>query len=189
MGQPARRSYSLENYYSVEYGSDIKHEYYDGEIFAMAGASTPHNRISGSLIVALGTALRGSSCEPFTSDQRVTTPSGLYTYPDASVFCDEVETAGYPPHSATNPVALFEILSKSTRDYDRGAKFDLYASIPSLRYYVLIEQTEMRVEVRTRDEGEWTTTVLTEPDDFLTLPAINFRAPLREIYERVQFDG
>ncbi len=189
MRQPARRNYSLDDYYDVELYSELKHEYFQGEIFAMAGGSTQHNLIAGSLFLALGNALRGSSCAPFGSDQRVYAPSGLYSYPDASVFCEPHETEVPPPGTLTDAVALFEVLSDATRDYDQSAKFELYRSISTLRDYVLIEQNEMRVEHRTQGEdGNWATKVLSAPDEVLEISALGFRVALREIYERVSFD-
>ena len=188
MAQAARRTYSLEDYYDVELSSELKHEYFNGEIFAMAGGTTRHNVIAGNVFAALHAALRGSSCVPFGSDQRVTMPSGLYTYPDVSVFCGEVETADFPPHSAINAVALFEVLSDATRGYDLSTKFELYGSIASLRDYVWIEQTAMRVEVRARDDsGDWTTAIFTAPHEVLQLASLGVRVPLREIYERINF--
>jgi len=189
MRQPARRNYSLDDYYDVELYSELKYEYFDGEIFAMAGGSTPHNLISGSLFLSLGNALRGTSCAPFGSDQRVYAPSGLYSYPDASAFCYPHETEVPPPGTLTNAVALFEVLSDATRDYDKGAKFELYRSIPTLRDYVLIEQSEMRVEHRScGEDGNWTTKMLVAPDEVLEIVKLGFRVELREIYERVSFD-
>ncbi|MDQ3813211.1 MAG: Uma2 family endonuclease [Armatimonadota bacterium] len=191
MVQMAQRAYSVGEYFVLEKMSDIKHEYYAGTIYAMAGASPTHNRIAGNIYVALHTALDGSSCEPFGSDLRVYTPSGLYTYPDVSVICGPLEFTDHPAvpsETVTNPVALFEVCSDATRDYDRGARFELYRAIPTLRYYVLVEQTAVSVELRSRGhDGEWTSENLTSLDDVLTLPSLNFHMTLRDIYARVEF--
>ncbi|MDQ3815230.1 MAG: Uma2 family endonuclease [Armatimonadota bacterium] len=175
----------------MEKVSDIKHEYYAGSIYAMAGASPEHNLIAGNIFAALHAALRGSSCRPFTSDLRIYTPSGLYTYPDASVVCGLLEFTddpAAPSETVTNPVVLCEVLSEATRQYDRNRKFELYRAIPTLHDYILVEQTTVHVERRSRaEEGEWDSTVLTSLDDVLELPSLNFRMTLHDIYERVEF--
>ena len=192
MAQLAERAYSLDEYFMTERISDIKHEYYDGAIYAMAGGSPRHSRIAGKMFIVLANQLSGSSCEPFGSDLRIYTPSGLYTYPDISVvrgpleFTDDLRT---PSETVTNAIALVEVLSSATRNYDRRAKFDLYRAISTLRYYILSEQTSMHLELRTRNDADgWDSIVLSAPDEILELPALNFRCALSEIYERVTFD-
>lgn len=188
MVQMAQRSYSLEEYFCVEEMHETKYEYFAGSIYAMAGASVSHNRIAGNIFAALHTALQGSPCEPFGSDQRIRTPAGLYTYPDDSVICGDLEYSGDRLETVTNPVALFEVLSDSTRQYDGGDKFEFYRAIPTLRDYVLVEQAAVLVEHRYRSaDDEWTTTVLTDLNDVLELPALPFRVALRAIYDRVEF--
>ncbi len=191
MAQLAERTYSLNDYFMTERMSDIKHEYYDGAIYAMAGGSPRHSRISRTILILLERELSSSSCEPFGSDLRIYTPSGLYTYPDVSVVCGPLEFTDEPrapSETVTNAIALVEVLSSATRNYDRRAKFELYRAIPTLSYYILIEQTEMKVELRTRQENGWDSLVITAPDDVLELPALSFRCTLRDIYERVEFD-
>lgn len=157
----------------------------------MAGGSPRHSCIAGKTLIALATQLDGSSCEPFGSDLRIYTPSGLYTYPDVSVVCGPLELTDdprAPSETVTNAIALVEVLSAATRNYDQRVKFELYRAIPTLRYYILIEQTEMKVELRTRRENGWDSLVLTAPHDWLELPELNFRCALSEIYQRVTFD-
>lgn len=190
MVQLAQRAYALWEYECVEQMSEFKHEYYAGSIYAMAGASTNHNRISGNIYAALHTTLRGSPCEPFGGDQRIHTPAGLFTYPDVSVICGEIEYAVAPPQTATNPVAVFEVLSDATRAYDRDEKFGFYRAIPALRDYVLVEQSAVHIEHRSRQEdGTWTSVTLTILEDALDLSLLSFRITLADIYERVEFSA
>jgi Uma2 family endonuclease len=120
--------------------------------------------ISGNVLTLLRTALRGTTCNAFGSDLRISSPGGLFTYPDVSVICGQVEIVPDRPDTATNPVVLFEILSDATRGYDRGEKFELYKTIPSLREYVIIEQREVLVEQFRRSEaGLWSEARCTPP--------------------------
>jgi len=119
---------------------------------------------------------------------RVTTPSGLWTYPDISIVRGEAELIGHDEETTlTNPVVLVEVLSDSTRDYDRGEKFELYRSIPTLRHYLLIEQRMARVEHRWRNEtGGWANETRSALDQSVTLPDLGAELPLARIYERVE---
>lgn len=185
----SQRQYTVEDYFFVDVGSPIRHEYFDGEIYAMSGGTRVHARIAVNVIVALGAALRGTPCEPFGGDMRVKTPSGLYTYPDASVVCGKVEEIGTEERTTlVNPVVIVEVLSNSTRKYDRGEKFENYRSIASLREYLLIEQTQPSVELRQRTaNGEWTSTTIDSLDQSVHLASIDVGVPLASIYERVEF--
>src|SRR5205085_5629094 len=143
----AERHYNVEEYFAIEESSAIRHEFYGGEIFAMAGASLRHNRLVGNVYATLRTRLEGSPCEAFSHDLRVRTPGGLYTYPDVLVICGGIELSTDDRlDTVLNPTMLVEVLSDSTRDYDRGGKFALYRELPSLREYLLIEQTTVLVE-------------------------------------------
>ena len=112
------RHYSIDDYYAAELNSPIKHEYFDGEIFATAGASVAHNHIAANVLGSLRMAFRGTRCSAFGSDLRLTTPAGLFTYPDAMVIYGQIELTLDHPDTVTNPVLLVEVLSEATRDYD-----------------------------------------------------------------------
>ncbi len=184
------RLYTLEDYFSVEETAETKHEFYDGEIFAMTGASLNHNRIAANIFTALSIALRDKPCDIFTSDMRIATSSKLYTYPDVSVFCDAVELTKDKYDTATNPTILVEVLSKSTQKYDRGQKFDQYKSISTLREYVLIEQYQILVEhFQLGDNHEWTRRDYHKLTGTLNLSSVSFQVSLAEIYRRVDFDS
>lgn len=180
------RCYTLDDYFGIEeMGGEVKHEYYNGEIFALAGASFNHNHIVANLLSALRAAFINGPCDAFANDVRVSTPSGLYTYPDVVVFCGEIETAETKLAVATNPTVIVEVLSDSTKEYDRGQKFDLYKSISTLREYVLIEQDRVSIEhFHLNDTGAWEKQGYVEADKELNLSSINFRIKLFQIYRR-----
>jgi Uma2 family endonuclease len=182
----AQRHYSLDEYFVVEENSAVKHEFFNGEIFAMAGASVAHNHISGNLLALLRTNLRETTCNAFGSDLRIGSPAGLFTYPDVSVICGRVDLVPDRPDTATNPVLLFEVLSDATRDYDRGEKFELYKAIPSLQEYVLIEQGEVFIQhFRRSESGRWSETALTSLAETLHLPSIATEIAVAEVYREV----
>lgn len=180
-----QRHYSEDDYFAVEISSAVKHEFYAGEIFAMAGASIAHNQIVSNVVTALQTALRDTGCRVFPSDLRVRSPAGLYTYPDVSVICGPLELVPGRPDTVTNPMVLVEVLSEATRDYDRGEKFDLFATLGSLREYLLIEQSHVAVEHRSRPSGEWATTVHTQLQDILSLAPQPLTLSLADVYRDV----
>jgi len=182
----SRRHYTLNDYFMIELESPTKHEFYHGEIFAMAGASIAHNDITSNVLATLRSTLRGKGCRAFASDLRVATPGNLYTYPDVSVICGKVVTVPDRPDTATNPILLVEVLSEATGDYDRGEKFELYKSIPSFHEYVLIDQAKVLVEHwrRTRS-GDWTVKKHSRLANTLRLRAVPVNLPLTEIYREV----
>jgi Uma2 family endonuclease len=184
----SRRHYTVDDYLTLQKGAGIKLEYLDGEIWAMAGGTRAHERIAGNIFAFLHNMLRESGCEPFSGNMRVTTPSGLWTYPDISIVCGEAEVIGHDDETTlTNPVALVEVLSDSTRDYDRGDKFELYRSIPALTHYLLIEQRAAVVEHRWRNEtGGWSSETRSSLDQSVTLADLSIDLPLSRIYERVE---
>jgi Uma2 family endonuclease len=183
--QQTRRQYTLDDYFSMQRGIDLKLEYFDGEIYAMSGGTVGHNRIGLNVASFLREAVAGSSCEAFGSDMRVSTPSGLYTFPDASVVCgpkisNTVETI-------SNTVVIVEVLSNSTRNYDRGEKFELYRSIPALRHYLLIEQSFTQVEHRRLEaDGSWSHEITESLDQIVHLTAIGIDLPVARVYEGVE---
>jgi Uma2 family endonuclease len=184
-GQP-QRHYSLDDYFAIEADSPLKHEYYRGEVFAMAGASIAHNHVAANVLILTRTGLRGSGCSAFGSDLRVCTPSGLYTYPDGVIICDDVSLVESRPDTARNPVVLVEVVSDATRDYDRGEKFALYKTIPTFKEYLLIEQAQILVEHHQRGQrGAWRSRNYKRLDTAVGLSSVPLKLPLREIYREV----
>ncbi len=118
-----KKFYTIQEYLEMENAALEKHEFYKGEIFAMAGASTRHNIISANIFISLGISLKGKHCQPFGSDMRINIPENtLFTYPDISIFCGDVITLKEDENTATGPTVIVEILSPSTRNYDRALR-------------------------------------------------------------------
>lgn len=158
MADPAvRMRMTEEEYLAFERASDEKHEFADGEIFAMSGGKGPHANVAANIIGALAFVLRGRSCRVYTSDMRVHIPiSGRFVYPDASVVCGRPQYKDEQIDTLLNPRVIVEILSPSTEAYDRGDKFENYQSLASLKHYIMAAQDKPRIEVYTRqDDGSW----------------------------------
>jgi Uma2 family endonuclease len=158
MTEPARRlSHTFAEYVAQEAKSETKHEYVNGEIFAMAGGTLEHGRLCASIIGELCNALRGRPCVVFSSDVRVRVrATALCTYPDASVVCGRPEVDPEDKNTLLNPVVIVEVLSDSTEAYDRDDKRAHYRRIPSLRHYLLVSQHERRIDHYQRNkDGTW----------------------------------
>lgn len=168
--RPAANLLSLQEYVMVEEEAHRRFEYFRGEIRAMSGASRAHNEIAQNLARSLF-ALRERACKTYISDLRVKTPSGLWTYPDVVLTCGKQEIVD-PVETLANPILIAEVLSESTAEYDRGAKFELYRSIPSFRDYLLIEQDSIAVEHRWRDGEEWRVAKYTSREDVIHLTGV-----------------
>jgi Uma2 family endonuclease len=181
---------SPEQYLEMERASETKHEYYNGEVFAMSGASIPHNFVFHNVYGGLVIHLKGSGCKPFGSDMRIHIPlNSLYTYPDISIICGKPETTDAFTDNVTNPSVIIEILSKSTKDYDRGTKFSLYRSIKTLKEYILIDSTSILVEKYTRQENNsWILTEYQELHENFHISTISLTLTLKDIYEDVSFE-
>ncbi|MBF0211664.1 MAG: Uma2 family endonuclease, partial [Desulfamplus sp.] len=166
-----------------------KHEYFDGEIFAMVGARKSHNRVSSNTSRILGNQLLNRPCDVFISDMRVKIPEiEKYTYPDIVVACDKVEFIEEELDSLVNPVVIIEILSDTTESYDRGLKFTHYRLIESLQEYILISQYHCQVEKFKRDkEGTWVYSSVEDMKASVKIDSINCELALSEIYYRVEF--
>src|SRR5437016_969324 len=134
-----KRKYTIEEYLEMENASTEKHEYYQGEIFAMSGAKLPHNVVTGNIFAELHLRLRDKPCQPYNSETRVhVAKNSLFTYPDITVICGEPETRNDDDMNVLNPAVIFEVLSPSTRNYNRGEKFKLYRDLKTLKAYVLV---------------------------------------------------
>ena len=184
---------SPREYYRRERVAPFKSEFINGEIVAMAGGTSRHSLIKTNLVGELRNLLKGRPCAPYDSDQRVKVKdTGLRTYPDASVICGPLE---YDPEddqaeTATNPTALFEVLSDSSEAYDRGAKAAHYRRVESLRAYVLISQNMPFVEMQHLVLGQgWQVAEATGLDAFLHIPCLGIDLSLAEIYDRVTWTG
>jgi len=180
----AQRHYSVEEYFGIEEMSSIRHEYLGGEIYAMAGGSRNHNQIAQNLTRAFD-SVRDRGCRGYLADVRLRTPEGLYTYPDVMVICGPASLTGDRLETVANPVVIAEVLSKSTREYDSGQKYELYRAIPSLRDYLLVDQYAIEVEHRFLEEHEWRTRVYRSRDDVVTLTGVPVSVRLADAYALV----
>ena len=181
---------SESEYLEFEQASEMRHEFWRGELFAMAGASEGHNLASGNLFVAVQLALRDKPCRAYTHDMRVfASESRAYVYPDIVVACPPIEFKDAKRDTLLNPQIVVEVLSPSTESYDRGRKFDLYRQSESLRQYVLIAQDEPRVMsyIRQSDGVAWLLTPLEGLNAVLEFPTLGLSLPLSEIYRNVEF--
>lgn len=176
-----------QEYLALERKAEYKSEFYQGEIFAMAGASSAHNIISSNLNRILGTQLLHRDCIVYGGDMRVkVSPLGKYTYPDIMVACGNKIFDDAEEDTLVNPVLIIEILSHSTERYDRGAKFDHYQFIKTLAEYVLVSQDNRRVERYVRQaNGDWAYRAFKENEDVIKLESLGCELVLHEIYLKV----
>ena len=179
--------YSVGEYLEMENSASEKSEYYQGEIFAMSGNKMPHNKISKNLLVLLELMLKSGPCEPFGSDLRVHIPANtLFTYPDISVFCGLPMSLNNDNLNFLNPSIIIEVLSPSTRNYDRGDKFKLYRDIPSLREYVLVDSESISIDAfYINDQGHWELNEYKSVTEALSLSSLSIAVQVRDIYEGV----
>ncbi len=177
---------SGEEYLSFERASFEKHEFFRGEVFAMAGASNLHNIIFSNLFIDIGIKLKGKKCQPFGSDMRIHVPhNSLFTYPDISIFCNEPNL--FEEDNLTNPSVIIEILSTSTKNYDRGEKFKLYRDIDSLKEYILVDSESINIEAfRINASGHWELEEYKNVDNILSVPTLELTISLKEIYQRTK---
>jgi Uma2 family endonuclease len=190
--KPTKR-YTVEEYYRLERAANYKSDYYAGEIFAMAGRTVRHSLTATNIAGELRHRLKGKPSAAFESNLRLKVkPTGLRTYPDASVYCEPYERDEEDParETLTNPVVLFEVLSLSTEAYDRDTKARNYRQIESLQAYVLVSQDAPRAEVFERQQdGTWSLRDVTGPDASIRLRALGLDLPLAEVYDRVDFSA
>jgi Uma2 family endonuclease len=181
---------SPEEYLRLERQAEYKSEYLNGEIFAMSGASRNHNLIAGNIFGELRDQLKHHPCQAYISDMRVKVmATGLYTYPDVIVVCDEPEFEDKEVDTLLNPTMLIEVLSPSTERYDRIAKTSYYRTIDSLAEHLLVAQNEVRVEQYARQpEGQWLLSEYLTLDAIVSLPSISCRLKLSDVYERITFE-
>lgn len=182
---------TADEYLAAERASEMRHEYFDGETFAMGGASRRHNLIVTNLVRELSLQLKGEPCETFANDMRVKVrETGLYTYPDLVVVCGEARFDDEQNDTLLNPTLIVEVLSDSTEAYDRGRKFEHYRALESLTDYVLVAQSHVHVEhFSRRPEHRWLLTEIGSLEDRLRLSSIGCEIALEEIYERVDLNG
>ena len=186
-----KQRFSIEEYLEMEDAATEKHEYYQGEIFAMSGEKVPHNEISGNLYFVLRKKLQGKKCRPYNSDQRIhIAENTLFTYPDISIICGEIKTLNDDNLNVLNPAVIIEILSPSTKNYDRGEKFKLYRDIPTLKEYILIDSESVHIEVfRLNETNHWELEEYNSMEEELYIKGINEKISIAEIYDGVKMEN
>ena len=191
MALPHNQTWTVGEYLTFERASEIKHEFIDGGVYAMSGASRNHNLVVSSTIVALYVQLRGKGCQVYPSDMKVRTPAtGSYTYPDVIVVCGEAQFDDDQSDVLVNPTVVIEVLSPKTEAYDRGVKFQRYREIASLQEYILIAQDRPYIERFVRQaDGVWQLNEARGLEGALELTSIDCTLALAEVYQQVGFDA
>lgn len=166
-----------------------KHEYFNGEIFMLAGGSPNHNAIGFSLTTEMKVGLRGSKCRPFNNETKILVQdNGLYTYADGSIVCGPVQRASDSTEIITNPTVIFEVVSPTSEKYDKGEKFKLYRGLESLQEYIIIYQDKPYIEQYVKQRSDnWSVSYIEGTDAELQLSSVNYSLPLRQIYEDVEW--
>jgi Uma2 family endonuclease len=180
---------SADEYLEGERRAEVRHEYVDGRVYAMAGASDDHNRIAGNIFAELRERLRGQRCEPFINDMKVKIPpafADVYYYPNVLVACDPTDNARY---FRERPTVIIEVLSPETERTDRREKAIAYRQIATVEAYVLVEQERMAVTILRRTEPGWQSEVIDAPGSILKLPGIGVEISLERFYERTTVAG
>lgn len=187
----AQLKYKLtaDDYLAIEREAKYKSEFYNGEMFAMAGASRAHVIIVSNLVAELRQKLKHRSCNVYSNDLRLRiSATDLYTYPDVIVACGQQFFADNQKDTLLNPTLIIEVLSDSTKDYDRGGKFAHYRKLDSLQEYILVAQDEAHVERYVRmPEGNWMFSEIDGLDKTLRLTSIECEIPTAEIFDKVDF--
>ena len=178
-------------YLEIERQSEIKHEYFAGEMFAMSGASEEHILIVGNIHAGIHQQLKGRPCKVYASDMRVKVDAtGLYTYPDVVAVCGKAEFEDDEVDTLLNPMLVVEVLSDSTEAYDRGKKFEHYRSVPSVCEYLLIAQDRYHAERYVRlDDGRWALSEFQGLEGEIELSSIGCTISLADIYDKVELPG
>jgi Uma2 family endonuclease len=178
-----------QEYLAFERNSAEKHEYYKGEIFNMSGASRNHNKIDSNLRTEIGSFLKNSKCNIYGSNLRVNVKTeSLYAYPDIVVVCGEEKYLDDEFDTLTNPSLIFEILSPSTADYDKGLKFELYRALESFKEYVLIDPAKVHITHYQKNvDGSWLMKEYKNMNDTLALGSIEMLLSLKDCYDGIDF--
>jgi Uma2 family endonuclease len=190
MTQVQQRSYTIEEYRQLEETADFKSEYRNGEIVPMTGGTINHNRIAINICTFLKYALRGKNAEPFMSDLRLWIPRFRRgTYPDVMVIQGQPAFNEGRKDEVLNPVLIVEVVSKSTKDFDRENKFRFYRSIPEFREYILVNQYEFLVEQYIKNEsGQWLFQEYEGEEATVTFASVEVQMSMKDIYEAVVFE-
>jgi Uma2 family endonuclease len=178
MSEPLPKPWTVDDFLAWERQQPERYEFVGGVIRMMVGGSNAHTIIKGNVFAALRERLRGKPCRALSEGSKVVAASGTM-YPDALVVCGPIDLA---EDQVRQPAVVIEVLSRSTEDHDRGAKWVAYRGIEGLRHYVLIAQGQRRVEVYSRDGDDWRLRIVAPPE-MVALPAVGLELGFDEIYE------
>ena len=184
-----QQRYSIAEYLDLEKTAIERHEYINGAIKPIAGGSPRHNTIKVNLIIALGLVLRNTSDRIFDSDQRLWNPeSSRFTYPDVTVVQEPILVSDQDETALTNPLLITEVLSESTRNYERSEKFVTYRSLPSFQEYLLIEQDCVQIEQHIKqDDHHWLLTIHDDINRKISLGSLGVEIAIADLYNRIEF--
>ncbi len=185
MGLAQRKPYlSVEEYLKYEKDSPVKHEYVDGQLYAMTGASKQHVRLAGNFFNRLDDHLANAKCEPYISDMKVYVNETLFYYPDVVVACDD-----HDPYYLREPILIIEVTSPTTERIDRNEKLPAYKNIESLKEILFVSQVRVQIEIHWRQsDGTWQTETLTDLNEELHLQSVGLTLQVAQVYRRVKFD-
>jgi Uma2 family endonuclease len=189
MASNPKKKYTPEEYLELERQAEYKSEYFDGEIFARAGASEEHNLIAGNIFASLHSQVRKHGCRAYISDMRIDmSKKGLYAYPDVVVVCGASEFSDRHKDNLTNPKVIIEVLSKSTEAKDRGFKFMRYRKLDSFAEYMLVSQDSLHIEHYARQSNNrWVLTEISGLESNVKLASIGCDLRIADIYEGISF--
>jgi Uma2 family endonuclease len=184
-----KRRFTEAEYLAIERTAEFKSEYYNGQLFAMAGTSPQHNRIKENVIGEIFSQIKKSPCQSFSSDQRVLSVSNRhYFYPDIVIVCGTLEYAEQDKNTLVNPQVIFEVLSESTEEYDRTVKFESFSKLPSLKEFVFIRQKYPIVERFTKkDDRTWNFRMFSDLNESFSLTTIPVQVAMADIFRGVEF--
>ncbi|MEO0011826.1 MAG: hypothetical protein RLZZ535_215 [Cyanobacteriota bacterium] len=184
-----KKTYTTQEYFEFELGSAERHEYDNGELRLMTGGTPNHNRICRNLLIALELAFKEQPYETFVTDQRLWIPErNLYTYPDIMVLEKPIQLQERLTDTVMNPCLIAEVLSKSTKDYDRSEKFLAYRTIETFREYLLVNQYQIQVEHCLKTAAnQWLLSEYTDPQVILNLNSVGLKLKIADIYKNVEF--
>ena len=190
IAEPQTKRYTADEYLALEMESVIRNEYHDGEVVPMAGGTPNHNEITGNFVFMLKAALKGQPYSVFVADQRIAIPDrNLYAYPDVVVVPRPLKLKSGRKDTVMNPILIVEVLSDSTKAYDRDEKFAAYRTIPTFQEYVLIEQTHFHVEHFVKQAtNQWLFSEYDGQDAIVLLSSISVEIFLADLYENVKFE-
>lgn len=185
---PIPHKWTVEEYLAYELEADIRHEYLDGEIYAMSGGTDNHSVMTANTTIAIGRQLDDSNCLIRSSDMRIKISDTKYVYPELSVVCGDPHYDNDNPTILINPIVVVEITSPSSISYDRITKRDFYCGLPSVQGYLILDQHRIFAELYTRHKTDWLLRQFMDIDDSVPLDMLNCTLPLKQVYRGIVFD-